>query len=42
MEKLLTNEELRNNIINQNLELVQNFSWQKSAQETLAIFQRLI
>jgi glycosyltransferase involved in cell wall biosynthesis len=42
MEELLLNEDLRINIIDKNFELVQGFNWQKSAKETLEVFQRLI
>lgn len=41
MEELILNEELRDDIISRNLELVQNFNWQRSAKETLEVFQRL-
>lgn len=41
MDELLSNEELRRNIINQNLELVQKFDWNESAKKTLEVFKRM-
>ncbi len=41
MDELLSDEELRTNIINENLELVQKFNWNKSAEKTLEVFKRL-
>jgi glycosyltransferase involved in cell wall biosynthesis len=42
MENLLSEEEVRDKLIKKNLEAVQNFDWQKSAQETLEVFKRLV
>ncbi len=40
MKKLLLDQELREDIIAKNFILVQKYTWQKSAQETLAVFNK--
>jgi glycosyltransferase involved in cell wall biosynthesis len=41
MIKVLSNEQLRNEMIQKGLERVQKFSWQKTAQETLKILTKI-
>lgn len=41
IEKILTNVELRNELINKGLERAKLFSWEKTAKETLEIYKRL-
>ena len=40
LEKVLTNEDLRRQLIEAGQKQVQKFSWQKAAQETLQVFQQ--
>lgn len=42
MKKLLLAQELREDIIAKNFDLVQKYTWQKSAEKTLGVFQKII
>ena len=41
IESIITDEELRDNIITLGLQNIKNFSWQKCADETLDIYQKV-
>ncbi|MCX6762327.1 MAG: glycosyltransferase, partial [Candidatus Moranbacteria bacterium] len=41
ISKVLTDENLRNNLIEKGKQIAQNFTWQKTAEKTLEIYQLL-
>lgn len=42
ISKILTDENLRNNLIKKGIEIAKNYTWQKNAQKTLAVYKSLV